>query len=82
MPQLPRTTVKQRATRLRQKGEAALKARLDMMIGSHHSVLMERGGIGRTPCFTPVAIGDVAHGTFLAVRITGRQGEQLTGASV
>ena len=82
MPQLPRTTIKQRATRLRQKGEAALKARLDAMIGSRHTVLMERGGIGRTPCFTPVAIGDVAHSTFLEVRITGRQGEQLTGASV
>jgi hypothetical protein len=42
-------------------------------------VLAERGGIGRTPCFTPVEIGDVAHGTFLAVAITGRHGEHLTG---
>ena len=80
MPQLPGVTVKQRAARLRQKGEAALTARLDTMIGSHHTVLMERGGIGRTPCFTPVEIGNVAHGTFLDVRITGRSGAQLTGA--
>lgn len=80
MPQLPGTTIKQRATRLRHKGEAALKARLDAMIGSHHTVLMERGGIGRTPCFTPVEIGDIAHGTFLNVHVTGRSGEQLTGA--
>ncbi|HJS44780.1 MAG TPA: tRNA (N(6)-L-threonylcarbamoyladenosine(37)-C(2))-methylthiotransferase MtaB [Rhizomicrobium sp.] len=79
MPQLPGATVKQRATRLRRKGEAALRARLDSMIGSHHTVLMERGGIGRTPCFTPVEIGDIAHGTFLDVRITGRSGEHLTG---
>jgi len=81
MPQLPGATVKQRAARLRQKGEAALRARLDTMIGSHHTVLMERGGIGRTPCFTPVEIGDVAHGTFLTIRVTGRSGEQLRGAA-
>jgi threonylcarbamoyladenosine tRNA methylthiotransferase MtaB len=79
MPQLPGTTVKQRAARLRQKGEASLGARLDSMIGSRHTVLMERGGIGRTPCFTPVQIGNLAHGTFLTVRITGREGEQLKG---
>jgi threonylcarbamoyladenosine tRNA methylthiotransferase MtaB len=79
MPQLPGATIKQRATRLRQKGEAALAARLDAMIGTHHTVLMERGGIGRTPCFTPVEIRDVAHGTFCTVHITGRRGERLTG---
>ena len=79
MPQLPGTTVKQRAARLRQKGEAALHAHLEKMTGSLHSVLMERGGIGRTPCFTPVQVGDIAHGTFLNVRITGHSGDQLTG---
>jgi threonylcarbamoyladenosine tRNA methylthiotransferase MtaB len=82
MPQLPGTIVKQRAARLRQKGEASLMTRLDTMIGSRHTVLMERGGIGRTPCFTPVEIGAIAHGTFLEVRITGRSGGQLTGIPV
>ena len=78
MPQLPGATVKQRAARLRQKGEAVLAARLDAMKGSRHMVLAERGGIGRTPCFTPVEIGAVAYGTFLPVHITGRHGEHLT----
>ena len=82
MPQLPRTTIKDRATRLRQKSEIALQARLDSMEGSRHMVLAERGGIGRTPCFTPVEIGNVAHGTFLPVSITGRHGEHLTGIPV
>jgi threonylcarbamoyladenosine tRNA methylthiotransferase MtaB len=82
MPQLPGAAVKQRAARLRQKGEAALNAHLDKMTGSHHPVLMERGGIGRTPCFTPVQVGDIAHGTFLNVRITGRSGNELTGLPV
>jgi threonylcarbamoyladenosine tRNA methylthiotransferase MtaB len=79
MPQLPDATVKQRAARLRLKGDVALAVRLDAMKGTRHIVLMERGGIGRTPCFAPVEIGDVAHGTFLPVQITGRNGEHLTG---
>jgi threonylcarbamoyladenosine tRNA methylthiotransferase MtaB len=82
MPQLPRAEIKQRAERLREKGQTALAARLDGLKGSRHIVLMERGGIGRTPCFTPVEIGDVAHGTFLPVDITGRQGEHLTGLPI
>jgi threonylcarbamoyladenosine tRNA methylthiotransferase MtaB len=79
MPQLPRSTIRDRAARLRKKSEIVLQARLDGMKGSRHTVLAERGGIGRTPCFTPVEIGDVAYGTFLAVTITGRHGEHLTG---
>jgi threonylcarbamoyladenosine tRNA methylthiotransferase MtaB len=79
MPQLPRAIVGERAARLRRKGEAALAARLDTMLGSRHMVLAERGGIGRTPCFTPVEIGDVAHGTLICFHITGRNGAHLTG---
>jgi threonylcarbamoyladenosine tRNA methylthiotransferase MtaB len=82
MPQLPGATVKQRAARLRRKGETSLAARLDSMAGSRHTVLMERGGIGRTPCFTPVEVGDRAHGTFLTIRVTGRRGEHLTGLPI
>jgi threonylcarbamoyladenosine tRNA methylthiotransferase MtaB len=82
MPQLSGATIKQRAARLRQKGEAAMAARLDAMKGSRHMVLAERGGIGRTPCFTPVEIGAVAHGIFLPVHVTGRRGDHLTGVPV
>jgi len=78
MPQLPRGLIKERAARLRQKGEAALTKRLDSMAGSRHMVLMERGGIGRTPCFTPVEVGDLPYGSFLPVRITGRKATHLT----
>jgi threonylcarbamoyladenosine tRNA methylthiotransferase MtaB len=79
MPQLPRALVKERAARLRHRGETVLTARLDAMRGQRHTVLAERGGIGRTPCFTPVEIGPVPHGTFLPVVITGRKGDRLTG---
>ena len=40
---------------------------------------MERGGVGRTPCFAAVKF-DAPYGTFLPVTITGRSGEHLTGA--
>jgi threonylcarbamoyladenosine tRNA methylthiotransferase MtaB len=79
MPQLPHASIKQRAARLRQKGEAALHTRLDAMMGSRHTVLMERGGIGRTPCFTPVSFDKGVPGTLLALSITGRNGDRLTG---
>jgi threonylcarbamoyladenosine tRNA methylthiotransferase MtaB len=82
MPQLPRAIVKDRAARLRQKGEAVLAAWLDGLKGTRQMVLAERGGIGRTPCFTPVEIGAVAHGTFLDVVITGRRAAHLTGMAV
>jgi threonylcarbamoyladenosine tRNA methylthiotransferase MtaB len=80
MPQLPRATVKARATRLRAKGEAVLHARLDAMTGSRHTVLMERGGIGRTPCFTPVSFDKGIPGSLVGLSITGRNGDRLTGA--
>jgi len=32
---------------------------------------MERGGIGRMPCFTPVRLDGVPHGTFVRARLTG-----------
>jgi threonylcarbamoyladenosine tRNA methylthiotransferase MtaB len=85
MPQLPRAIVKERAARLRQKGETALGARLKAMTGSRHTVLMERGGIGRTPCFTPVSFDKGVPGSFLSLTITGtiigRHGDHLTGAA-
>jgi threonylcarbamoyladenosine tRNA methylthiotransferase MtaB len=82
MPQLPGTIVKQRAARLRQKGEAAMTTRLDAMKGSRHTVLMERGGIGRTPCFTPVSFDKGIPGSLLGLTITGRSGDRLTGALI
>jgi threonylcarbamoyladenosine tRNA methylthiotransferase MtaB len=79
MPQLPRGLVKERAARLRARGEAALHARLDGMVGSTRTVLMERGGVGRTACFTPVAF-DGAAGTFLPLALKARGGDRLIGA--
>ena len=80
MPRLSGTIVRMRAARLRLKGDAVMATRLDSMTGSLHTVLTERGGIGRTPCFTPVLLeGAHAPGTLRTVTITGRQADRLTG---
>jgi threonylcarbamoyladenosine tRNA methylthiotransferase MtaB len=79
MPQLPRSLVKERAARLRARGEAALRTRLDSMVGSTRTVLMERGGVGRTACFTPVVFDGVP-GTLLPLALKARGGDRLIGA--
>ena len=79
MPQVSRALVKERAARLRAKGEAARDRHLDAMKGSRQLVLMERGGIGHTPCFASVAFDGAVPGTFLPLSITGRAGPHLTG---
>ena len=78
MPQVPGPEIKARAERLRVKGAAALAATLDAHLGQSSEILMERGGIGRTPGFVEVSQPDAAPGTFVRVRITGSNGKRLS----
>jgi threonylcarbamoyladenosine tRNA methylthiotransferase MtaB len=80
MPRLPGAVVRDRAAALRARGAQALAARLDGLAGTTQTVLAENGGIGRTPCFTPVAV-TAPRGTFLSITITGRDGDRLTGVA-
>jgi threonylcarbamoyladenosine tRNA methylthiotransferase MtaB len=81
MPQLDRGVIKERARRLREKGEAALTAHLAAQVGSRHRVLAERGGIGRTEQFTPVKLAAlIAPGTLADLTIAGHDGRQLLAA--
>jgi threonylcarbamoyladenosine tRNA methylthiotransferase MtaB len=78
MPQIAGNVVKERAQRLRRKGEAALRRHLDAEVGTLRCVLTERGGIARTPQFTPVRLAASAEpGVMLDVAITGHDGRQL-----
>ena len=80
MPQLPRETVKERAARLRAKGDAALSARFAKLVGSTQDVLMETAGQGRTPCFAPVALESVYEpGTILRAKISAFREKSLIG---
>jgi threonylcarbamoyladenosine tRNA methylthiotransferase MtaB len=81
MPQLARDVIKDRARRLRDKGEAALRGHLDPQIGARRQVLTERGGIGRTEQFTPVLLNaPVKPGIFLDLTIAAHDGRQLLAA--
>jgi len=78
MPQVKGNEIKERARRLREKGEAALQAHLARLAGSEQELLIERGGIGRTPCFTPVHVGDgFEAGRLVKVRIREHDGGHL-----
>jgi threonylcarbamoyladenosine tRNA methylthiotransferase MtaB len=78
MPQLNRQIARERAARLRQKGEAARAARLNALIGSTKQVLLEKGFIGHTACFAPVRL-EGKPGTFVAALITGAADGHLVG---
>jgi threonylcarbamoyladenosine tRNA methylthiotransferase MtaB len=80
MPQLDRALIKERAARLRAKGEGAAKARLAALTGTTQELLVERGGIGRTRCFAPARI-DGEPGSFVIRRVMGHVQGQLTVAA-
>jgi threonylcarbamoyladenosine tRNA methylthiotransferase MtaB len=81
MPQVERALVKDRARRLREKGETALRHYLDGQIGMQQPVLTESRGMARSEQFTPVRLArDVQPGTILHVTITGHDGRHLLAA--
>ena len=79
MPQVGAKTVKERAARLRARGDAALAARSAALVGSSQTLLMEKPDMGRTACFMPVR-HCAEPGTFAQVRIAGADGKQLFAA--
>jgi threonylcarbamoyladenosine tRNA methylthiotransferase MtaB len=79
MPPVASNLVKDRARRLREAGDAALRRHLRGRIGRTLLVLAERGGIGRAPDFTPVSIGRATPGSFTKVAVAGHDGRKLFG---
>jgi threonylcarbamoyladenosine tRNA methylthiotransferase MtaB len=79
MPQLDRGLIKDRAARLRAKGEAAFTRHLDAEIGATRAILVETDARGRTEHFTESLIAGEP-GTVVPARITGRTGRALIAA--
>jgi threonylcarbamoyladenosine tRNA methylthiotransferase MtaB len=83
MPQVAKPLVKERAARLRAKGEEALSRKLSCMIGSEQSLLIERNGLGRTPCFAQTRVsGDAQPGELVRVRVTDATATHLIAEPV
>ena len=81
MPQLDGAVIRERAGRLRMRGDTALAARHAALVGTTRTLLMERGGTGRTPCFMPVRVrGTTKPGAFADVRITHIKDKHLIAA--
>jgi threonylcarbamoyladenosine tRNA methylthiotransferase MtaB len=79
MPQVARPVVKERAARLRSEGERALAHRLDALVGTEQTLLIEKPGFGRTPCFAPVLLDESdSAGALVRRRITARTGGHVT----
>ena len=81
MPQLDRAIVKERAARLREAATRALHAFLDGLVGGEEDAVQESGGRARLGNFAPVALagGGARPGEIIRVRLTGRDGDSLTG---
>ncbi|MCG6857742.1 MAG: tRNA (N(6)-L-threonylcarbamoyladenosine(37)-C(2))-methylthiotransferase MtaB [Salaquimonas sp.] len=79
MPQLDRALVRERAARLRQKGEAAYVRHLDAMSGGQAEVLVEKSGFGRTDQYTPVALPEWLEEGIHRIHLIGHDGVTLTG---
>ena len=79
MPAVAPGLAKARARHLREQGDRALRRHLRAQIGRTVPVLVERGGTGRAPDFTPVAIGALEPGSVHRLRIVGQDGRKLYG---
>jgi threonylcarbamoyladenosine tRNA methylthiotransferase MtaB len=80
MPQLKRDVVKERAGRLRLKGEAQLGRHLHALVGSEQELLIEKDGLGRTRCFAQAGIGGVP-GSLVRAHVSGVDGNRLLAES-
>jgi threonylcarbamoyladenosine tRNA methylthiotransferase MtaB len=82
MPQLDRPLIKERAARLRVRGSESLSRRLAAMIGREETVLVEKPGFGRTPCFAPVSFeGELPSGSFARMRVHSAATDHLIAAA-
>ena len=81
MPQVDRADVKERARRLREKGETALRGHLDREVGRRRRVLTESKSLGRTEQFMPVRLAaPIEPGVILDVTMKAHDGRQLLAA--
>jgi threonylcarbamoyladenosine tRNA methylthiotransferase MtaB len=81
MPQVARDVVKDRARRLRERGEAALLKHLTEQVGTRRNVLIEANQLGRTEGFTLVRFASpVKRGEIQTVTIAGHDGKGLLAA--
>ena len=78
MPQVQPQVVKARAGRLREAAAQRRARWLDALVGTTQPALIEGDGTGHTDNFAPLAVAGAERGATGDVRITRRDGNQLT----
>ena len=78
MPPVARAVIKDRASRLRRAGEAALARHLQRQVGRKVTGLVERPGVARAEDFTEIAFsGEAEIGKIAAMTVTGVEGGKV-----
>jgi threonylcarbamoyladenosine tRNA methylthiotransferase MtaB len=77
MPQVASLVIKERARRLREGGDVALRWRLDAEVGAMREVLIESSTRGRTEHFVPVVVHGGTPGALREMTVMGHDGRQL-----
>ncbi|MEM7242244.1 MAG: radical SAM protein, partial [Pseudomonadota bacterium] len=81
MPQLDRSVIKDRARRLREKGDQAVQRHLLSKVGQNANILMENDIFGRTEGFTPVQFqAPKSKGQILTAKIIDANADHLIAA--
>jgi threonylcarbamoyladenosine tRNA methylthiotransferase MtaB len=81
MPQVERAVIKERARRLRERGDEALTAHLQSQIDTQRRVLTETRTVGHTEQFSKVRFATpVEPGRIVDVTIAGHDGRELIAA--
>ncbi len=82
MPQIARDIAKERAARLREKGDAMLSRHLDAQIGKTLRLLTERGGAARAADFTLAHTRGIEAGVLIDARATGHDGRAALNVEI
>jgi threonylcarbamoyladenosine tRNA methylthiotransferase MtaB len=78
MPQVPHHTIKERARRLRELGEAQLTSYLATQVGRQVHLVVEQGGTGHTDHFAQVKLqGDAPLGALVTGEVMGIENKML-----
>jgi threonylcarbamoyladenosine tRNA methylthiotransferase MtaB len=81
MPQVRPEIVKERARRLRAKGEVALRRHLEAQVGATRRVLVESDDLGRTEHFTQIRLpAPIEAGMIVELTVAGHDDRQLLAA--
>jgi threonylcarbamoyladenosine tRNA methylthiotransferase MtaB len=77
MPQVDRAVVKDRAARLRARGDVLHRTHLDRMVGTEQAIIVENNGMAHTENFSLVAVPRLVPRELKRVMITGHNGKHL-----